>query len=56
MDSLTLEERYRFYKLVRVQLSMYPSHGLEISWAVGEAFSVCVNETSPASSPGSTCS
>jgi hypothetical protein len=56
MDLLTPEERYRFYKLVRLQVSIYPSYGLESSWAGGEGFSVCENETLSESSSGPTCS
>jgi site-specific DNA recombinase len=54
LDALTPEERYRFYKLVRLQVIVHPSHGVEISWAGGEGFSVCENETVSACSFGST--
>jgi site-specific DNA recombinase len=56
LDSLTPEERYRFYKLVRLQVRIYPGHGVEISWAGGEGFSVCENETVSVSNSGSTSS
>jgi hypothetical protein len=52
LDSLTPEERYRFYKLVRLQVRIYPDHVVEISWADGEGFSVCENETVSVSSSG----
>jgi hypothetical protein len=45
LDSLTPKERYRFYKLVRLQVRIYPGHVVEISWAGGEGFSVCEDET-----------
>ena len=45
LGSLTLEERHRFYKLVRLQARVHPGRGLEISWAGGEGFSVCENGT-----------
>jgi hypothetical protein len=45
LGSLTLEERHRFYKLVRLQVRVHPGRGLEISWAGGEGFSVCENGT-----------
>ena len=56
LDLLTPEERYRFYRLVRLQVSIYPGHGVEISWAGGEGFSVCENETVSVSNSGSTSS
>src|SRR4028118_614151 len=37
LDALTPEEPYRFYKLVQLQVRIYPGHGVEISWASGEA-------------------
>lgn len=52
LDSLTSEERHRFYKLVRLQVSVRPGRGLEISWAGGEGFSVCENDTASASTSG----
>jgi hypothetical protein len=45
LDSLAPEERHRFYKLVRLQVGVRPGGGMEISWAGGEGFSVCKNET-----------
>jgi hypothetical protein len=45
LDSLTPEERHKFYKLVRLQVNLSPGRDLEISWADGEGFSVCENET-----------
>jgi site-specific DNA recombinase len=52
LDSLTPEERHSFYKLVRLQVSVRPGRGLEISWAGGEGFSVCENDTASASTSG----
>jgi site-specific DNA recombinase len=52
LDSLTPEERHRFYKLVRLQVSIRPGRGLEISWAGGEGISVCENDTVSASTSG----
>jgi site-specific DNA recombinase len=56
LDSLTSEERYRFYKLVRLQVRINPGHVVEISWVGGEGFSVCENETASASTSGLTFS
>ncbi len=56
LDALTPEERYRFYKLVRLQVRIYPGHVVEISWAGGEGFSVCENETVSASTSALTFS
>ena len=56
LDALTPEERYRFYKLVRLQVRIYPGHGVEISWAGGEGSNACENETVSASNFGSTSS
>ena len=56
LDSLTPEERYRFYKLVRLQVRIHPGHGVEISWAGGEGSNVCENETVSESNFGSTSS
>ena len=56
LDSLTPEERYRFYILVRLQVRIHPGHGVEISWAEGEGFSVCENETVLVPSPAITSS
>jgi site-specific DNA recombinase len=52
LDSLTPEERHRFYRLVRLQVSIHPGYGMEISWAGGEGRSVCGNETVSESSSG----
>ncbi len=36
LDSLTPEERHNFYKMVRLQVIIYPNCDLEIRWAGGE--------------------
>ena len=54
--ALTPEERYRLYKLVRLQVRIHLGHGVEISWAGGEGSNVCENETVSASNSGSTSS
>ena len=56
LEALTPEERYRLYKLVRLQVRIHPGHGVEISWAGGEGSNVCENETVSASNFGSTSS
>jgi hypothetical protein len=54
LDSLTPEERYRFYKLVRLQVIVRPNQGLEINYAGGEGSSVCENGTAWLSPPART--
>ena len=56
LDSLTSEERHHFYRLVRLQVSIHPADEMEISWAGGEGWSVCENETVSVSNSGSTSS
>jgi site-specific DNA recombinase len=45
LNSLMPEDRYNFYKLVRLQVNVHPEGNLDISWAGGEGLSVCAKET-----------
>ena len=45
LDSLTPEERYDFYKLVRLRVVIYPNCDLEISWAGGEGILFSTSES-----------
>lgn len=47
LDSLTPEERHDLYKLVRLQVAIYPNCDLEISWAGGEGLLFSPSETVP---------
>ncbi len=47
LDSLTPEERHDLYKLVRLQVVIYPNCDLEISWAGGEGLLFSTSETVP---------
>jgi DNA repair exonuclease SbcCD ATPase subunit len=47
LDSLTPEERHDFYKLVRLQVVIYPNCDLEISWVGGEGLLFSTLESVP---------
>ncbi len=47
LDSLTPEERHDFYKMVRLQVIIYPNCDLEISWAGGEGILFSSQESVP---------
>ena len=45
LDSLALEERHDFYKLVRLRVVICPNCDLEISWAGGEGILFSTSES-----------
>jgi len=47
LDSLTPEERHDLYKLVRLQVIIYPNCDLEISWVGGEGLLFSTSEMVP---------
>jgi hypothetical protein len=44
LEALTPEERHDFYKIVRLQVTIYPNCDLEISWAGGEGLLFSTSE------------
>jgi len=49
LDSLTAEERNRFYKLLRLEVVLSPDGTLEVSGAFGDGNGVCKEEPLPSS-------
>jgi site-specific DNA recombinase len=47
LDSLTLEERHRLYKMLRLEVSVHPDSSLEVSGVFGEATSLSDSELVP---------
>jgi site-specific DNA recombinase len=49
LDSLTAEERNRFYKLLKLEVIVNPDGSLEVSGAFGDGLGVCESEPLPLS-------
>jgi hypothetical protein len=47
LDSLTLEERHRLYKMLRLEVLVRPDSSLEVSGVVGEVVSLSDSELVP---------
>ena len=47
LDSLTAEERNRFYKMLRLEVVVGPDSSLEVSGAFGDGVGVCESKPLP---------
>jgi hypothetical protein len=45
LDTLEAEERHRVYKMLRLSTLAYPDGTLEVSGAIGEDVTVCINDS-----------
>ena len=45
LDTLEAEERHRVYKMLRLSTLAHPDGTLEVSGAIGEDVTVCINDS-----------